>query len=391
MSRWMRLGLLAVVAAGLAAVPACGPSAGKSGRPKIAVVTNCTDPFWDLCEAGANKAAKEEDVDLLFRQPEALDASKQMPIVDSFVEQGVNGLAISVINPKLQKKDLTRIAAEIPLITMDNDADKETGRLCYVGVDNKEAGKAVGRLVKQALPNGGVIAMFIGSDISANGAARSQGVLDELAGETDAKGTTATRTFNGKVVNGKEYGKYFLVDGEVKTDGGPEKNPQQYPEAMIGRLAGVPDVCMIGLYAYNPPAILSAVKAQSQVGKVKIVGFDENAVTLKAIAAGEIEGDGGPGPVQLRLPVGENPGRPGPRRPVEAPARGEGVGVPGGDQGRRPDPDYQRVGDQVPEGHRLRAGAQGPDGVGQEVVRCAEFGVETRTRVSSHPSKSLRP
>ncbi|MBX9584698.1 MAG: substrate-binding domain-containing protein [Gemmataceae bacterium] len=290
MSRWMRLGLLAAVAAGLAGLPACGTKTGGGGRPKIAVVTNCTDPFWDLCEAGANKAAQEEGVDLLFRQPEALDASKQMPIVDSFVEQGVNGLAISVINPKLQKKDLTRIAAEIPLITMDNDADKETGRLCYVGVDNKEAGKAVGRLVKRALPNGGVIAMFIGSDISANGAARSQGVLDELAGENDAKGTTATRTFNGKATPGKEYGQYFLVDGEVKTDGGPEKNPQQYPEAMLGRLTGVPDVCFVGLYAYNPPAILSAVKAQGQVGKVKIVGFDENPVTLKAIAAGEIEG-----------------------------------------------------------------------------------------------------
>ena len=45
----------------------------------------------------------------------------------------------------------------MPLITMDNDADK-TGRLCYIGIDNYEAGKAVGRLVKKALPNGGTVA-----------------------------------------------------------------------------------------------------------------------------------------------------------------------------------------------------------------------------------------
>ena len=46
---------------------------------------------------------------------------------------------------------------------------------------------------------------------------------------------------------------------------------------------------MVGLYAYNPPAILEVAKAKSMVGKIKIVGFDEDWDTLKAIAAGEIE------------------------------------------------------------------------------------------------------
>ena len=287
-SRLLRIAFLFAIAALLTAIPACGGSSDKPDRIKIGVVTNCSDPFWDLCEAGANKAGHDFDVDVLFRQPEGLDVAKQMPIVEAFVQQGVKGIAVSVINPTGQKKALKRIGEEVPLITMDNDAD-DTGRLCYVGVDNKEAGRAAGRMVKKAIPNGGVIAMFIGSDISANGKGRIQGVLDELAAP-EANGTPATRTFNGQEVSGKMYGKYFLVDGEAKSDGGPEKNPQQYPSAMLGRLTGVPDVCMVGLYAYNPPAILSAVKANSLVGKVKIVGFDENPVTLKAIAAGEIEG-----------------------------------------------------------------------------------------------------
>ena len=287
MSRLLRIAVVVVLAGVLACVPACGGK--KPGRITIGVVTNCTDPFWDLCEAGAKKAGQDFDVEVLFRQPEGMDVAKQMPIVEAFLQQGVKGIAISVINPKGQKKDLTRIASEVPLITMDNDADVDTGRLCYVGVDNKEAGKAVGRLVKKALPNGGAIAMFIGSEDSTNGKARTQGVLDELA-TRDADGIEATRTFNGQKVGGKLYGKYFLVDGQPKTDGGPEKNPEQYPNAMLGRLENVPDVCMIGLYAYNPPAILSAAKAKSLLGRIKIVGFDENPVTLKAVAAGEIEG-----------------------------------------------------------------------------------------------------
>ncbi len=115
----------------------------------------------------------------------------------------MKGIAVSVINPKGQKKDLTRIASEVPLITMDNDADPDTGRLCYVGVDNKEAGRAVGRLVKKALPNGGTIAMFIGSDVSANGQDRTQGVLDELA-TPEANGTPATRTLQREGSSGED-------------------------------------------------------------------------------------------------------------------------------------------------------------------------------------------
>ena len=68
------LSVLAALAAVVAAVPACNR---KDGKIKIGVVTNCTDPFWDLCEAGAKKAAQDFDVNVLFRQPEKLDAASR--------------------------------------------------------------------------------------------------------------------------------------------------------------------------------------------------------------------------------------------------------------------------------------------------------------------------
>ena len=157
-----------------------------------------------------------------------MDAAEQMPIVEAFVQQGVKGIAVSVINPKGQKKDLTRIASEVPLITMDNDADPETGRLCYVGVDNMEAGRAVGRLVKKCLPERRddrhvhrqrrirPTARPAREGCSTNSPARGPDGHQRRAPST------------GNRLNGKMYGKYFLVDGEPKTDGGPEKNPEQH-------------------------------------------------------------------------------------------------------------------------------------------------------------------
>jgi ribose transport system substrate-binding protein len=251
------------------------------------MVTNCTADFWSICEAGANKAAKENDIELLFRQPEkAFDAAVQMQIVDGWVRQELNGIAVSVIDPKGQTEDLTRIAKKIPLIAVDNDAD-QTGRMCYIGIDNYEGGKAVGRLVKKVLPNGGTVAVFIGSTKSANGQARTQGVLDELAGQKNASGEAASHP-NKPDLKCKKFGKYFLVDGEAKEDGGPG-NAQSMASGVLGRVEGLPDLCMVGLYAYNPPAILEVAKAKSMAGKIKIIGFDEDWETLKAIKEGTIE------------------------------------------------------------------------------------------------------
>jgi ribose transport system substrate-binding protein len=216
-----------------------------------------------------------------------MSAEVQKPIIDAWVNQGVSGIAVSVIDPKGQTEDLSLIAKKVPLITMDNDAP-DSGRRCYVGVDNREAGRAVGRLVKAAIPNGGTIAMFVGNNTSANAIARTQGVLEELA-TPDANGLSATHPQKPEI-SGKRYGKYFLVDGEPKTDGGPGERAVTNARDMLNRLDGTSDVCLIGLYAYNPPAILEAARAKGLVGKVKIVGFDEQLETLRAVAAGEIEG-----------------------------------------------------------------------------------------------------
>ncbi len=282
MSRILHLALVVAVGVGLACVPACNRG---SGKPKIGIVTNCTADFWSICEAGAKKGAAEHDVELIFRQPTNMDASEQMPIVEGFQAAGCKGIAVSVIDPKGQTVDLTRIAKEVPLLTMDNDAD-QTGRLCYIGIDNKEAGKAVGRLVKKALPNGGTIAMFIGSTSSANGRARSQGVLDELAGQDNAQGVDVDHPTK-PAIKCKKFGNYYLVDGAPRTDDGKSTVATDNATEVLTRLKDVNDVCLIGLYAYNPPAILNAAGANKAI---KIVGFDEDYATLAGIRDDRIVG-----------------------------------------------------------------------------------------------------
>lgn len=161
------------------AAPATSP---QGATIKVGFVTNNTAEFWTIAEAGTRKAANELGVEVLFRRPKNADAASQKEIIDSLMSQGVKAIAVSVIDPVNQEEFLNQIADRIPLITQDNDAPN-TRRKCYIGTDNVAAGREVGKLVKEVMPDGGAIAIFVGQPDPLNAQQRRQGVLDELAGK----------------------------------------------------------------------------------------------------------------------------------------------------------------------------------------------------------------
>jgi ribose transport system substrate-binding protein len=267
----LRILALLLLGAAAAAVPACS----GSGKTKIAFVTNNPDPFWNIVESGAKKrATKEPDIELVFQKPAQGDAAVQKEVIDSLLNQNIKAIGISVIDPKNQAKYLDEIGEKVKLLTVDNDAPN-TKRKCYIGTDNYEAGRAAGAMVKKAMPEGGVIAIFVGSLEGLNAQQRHRGVLDELAGVRNA--------------TGKVYGKYRLHKTYTDQPEGEARGKENAVTA-IAELENEPNVCFIGLWAYNPPGMLSAVKDKEKLGKVKLVGFDENEVTLDGVRDGHIYG-----------------------------------------------------------------------------------------------------
>jgi ribose transport system substrate-binding protein len=250
-----------------------------SGKPQVAFVTNNTEEFWTYAKAGCNKAEQEfGDIQVVFRRPPAPTATAQKEIIDALLNKGAKAVAVSVIDPNNQSEYLKTVADQVPLLTQDNDAP-DSGRKCYIGTDNYEAGKAVGRMVKEAMPDGGTIAIFVGMMEPLNAQQRRQGVLDELAGTKDASGST--------------FGKYKLFSSGSNhgafTDNVDRKVCKDKADFVLQKNSGN-DLCLIGLWAYNPPAIYEAVKAANREGKVKIVAFDEMEETLDGIRDGHIHG-----------------------------------------------------------------------------------------------------
>ena len=68
------------------------------------------------------------------------------------------------------------------VITQDSDAP-ESNRVCYVGTNNYKAGVEAGKLLKQVLPDGGKIMIFVGSLDAQNAQDRRQGIIDQLSGK----------------------------------------------------------------------------------------------------------------------------------------------------------------------------------------------------------------
>lgn len=148
------------------------------GTPRFAFVSNNPHEFWTLAEAGCRKASQDLGVEVIFRKPDRGDVKLQNDIVQDLVGK-VKGVAISVIDPINQEDFLNKVADQIPLIAVDNDAPK-TRRRCYVGTNNIEAGMAVGKLVREVLPSGGSVVIFVGQPDPLNAQERKQGVLNAL-------------------------------------------------------------------------------------------------------------------------------------------------------------------------------------------------------------------
>lgn len=256
-----------------------GESTISADAPKVAYVTNGIDPFWNIAEKGAMDGGKEFDANVIVKMP-ANGVEDQKRMCQDLLAQGIKGIAISPIDPDNQGDLLDEIASHTNLITHDSDAP-DSERLCFIGVDNYTAGRMCGKLVKEAMPEGGSVIILVGRLGQENARLRRQGVIDELLDRSEDR--TRYDDPNDGEVKGETY---TILD--TRTDGFDHGKCKNNAQDAIAKYADLG--CMVGLFAYNPPLILEAVREAGKVGKIKIVSFDEDERSLKAIQDGEMYG-----------------------------------------------------------------------------------------------------
>jgi ribose transport system substrate-binding protein len=237
-------------------------SANNDKAVEVAFVTNNVSDYWTIAEKGTDKANSElKNVTIDFKKPAQGTAAEQKQIIDDLISKGVQGIAISPVDPKNETGLINdTVKKNVLVFTQDSDAP-ESNRACYVGTDNVDAGKMAGQQILKYLPNGGKIMVFVGDMNAQNAKDRFAGVQEALKGS-----------------------KVQILD--VRTDGTDKaKAVANVSDALVKN----PDLAMcVGLWSYNGPAILNALKQAKQEKKVKIVCFDEEDDTLQGVKDGDI-------------------------------------------------------------------------------------------------------
>ena len=249
---------------GAAAPPAAEPPAAAKAY-HFAFVTNNSSDFWNIAEKGVRKAEKDLGIKADVFRPLKTEVSEQQRFIEDILVQSFDGMAICAINPDAMTPLLDRVAAKMPVVVHDSDAPKSQ-RKAFVGTDNVAAGKLAGQAAIDALKAAGItkgkVAMFVGRIDMQNSIDRKRGIDETL---------------------GKQAGIEILP---VFLDGADRNKAKKNVEDALARY---PDLVMtIGLWSYNGPCMVDAVKASTRAKKPLIVAFDEEEETLKAVEDGVI-------------------------------------------------------------------------------------------------------
>ncbi len=238
-------------------------SAEAASKKVLAFVVNGASDFWKIAEAGVKKAQAElPNYDLQFKYPEQAAAAVQQRVLDDLVAAGVSGIMVSAVDPKNQTAGLDKVAEQTLLFTTDSDAP-QSKRVAYIGSSNTDLGKDAGKLMLKALPNGGKCVGFVGLLGADNARERIEGVKETIKGS-----------------------KVELVD--VRGDEIDQTRAKRNVEDI---LAAMPDVsCLVGFYSYNTPRIYEVLKEAGKLGQIKVIGFDEDPITLGGVKEGSIVG-----------------------------------------------------------------------------------------------------
>lgn len=238
------------------------PAAAAKGPHFVMISQELDNPFWRTVERGAREVAQNLGMQMEYVGPLRIDVKEQTRLMektiaekpDAILAQGIRSDQFNALVAKAMRQG-------IPVITVDTDAPGSE-RLTYVGTDNLESGKLLGRTLVQAAGTKGHIGVIIGSDTADNQRLRLQGFREVIGQYPDLK-----------IVDVRPSNISRIIAAE------------QAEEMLLSH----PDIdFMVGLSALDGIGIVQAVHSASPQKPVQIFGFDDLEETKQAIKRGEI-------------------------------------------------------------------------------------------------------
>jgi ribose transport system substrate-binding protein len=266
------------IAVVLALLAGCDSKSGGSGAPAagrtvIAVIPKgTTHEFWKSVHLGALKAAKELDVDIIWKGPlQENDRQGQINEVEAFINRGVTGICLAPLDSKaLRKYASSAMAKKIPVVIFDSGLEGDD-YVSYVATDNYKGGFLAGEHLSKVLGGKGKVALLRYMEGSESTVQREQGFLDAIAKSKDIE-VISSNQYAGATADTALKASENLLASLKTADGGLK---------------------IEGLFCPNESSaigMLRALQTAKLAGKVKFVGFDTSERLVAALKSGELQG-----------------------------------------------------------------------------------------------------
>jgi ribose transport system substrate-binding protein len=239
--------------------------APKTVGPIAVIPKGTTHSFWNSVLAGAQKAAKENNVEIFWTGPDREgDREKQIQIVEDFIVKKVAGIVLAPTDAKALVPVVERAAAaHIPVVIIDSNIDTDK-RVSFVATDNYAGGALAARHMAKLFGGKGKVAVIKYMAGSASTTARENGFMETLK---------------------KEFPGIEVVDDRYGND------------TVETALSAAEDVLtrhkeLDGIFACNESTsrgALRALESQGRAGSVKMIGFDAADALLKGLESGRID------------------------------------------------------------------------------------------------------
>jgi len=141
------------------------PAAAAAADPvKIGFITKFPVEFFATMENAAKAyAAAHPEVEIVYGQGQSgTDIEGQIALIESMVTQGVQGIALTPVDPTVAPALDKAIADGVKIVLMDNDIPDWNGKTALATTNNYNAGVIAGTYLKSVLKDGDKIGILEG-------------------------------------------------------------------------------------------------------------------------------------------------------------------------------------------------------------------------------------
>jgi ribose transport system substrate-binding protein len=242
----------------------CNKPAPKDPQPKalkIAVIPKgTTHEFWKSVHAGANKAAKELGVEIVWKGPvREDDRDEQIKVVENFIASQIDAIVLAPLDDTALVPAVSEAKSEnIPVVIIDSDI-KWDGRVSFVATDNYQAGGLAAERLVSLLNGKGKVIVLRYQEGSASTAERERGFLETV--QKKAPGI--------EIVSSNQYG------------GATTETAYKTAENLLVKVTEVDAVfCPNESTTFG---MLRALEDAKRTKQVKLVGFDSSEKLVQAL------------------------------------------------------------------------------------------------------------